>query len=128
MPALQKLYELHADDGLAVIGVLHDNASEEEVHKFGEALGVTYPLITPHKGSTDRWTGLSVLPATFLIDQDGVLLRKYVGATAEQIVGLVHDVEEALVGRPLGPFIMPEKPVVATEADRIEYKKKQANR
>jgi len=128
MPALQKLHEVYGADGLAVIGVLHDSASEEEVQKFGEALGITYPLIRPHRGSSERWFGLGVLPATFLIDRNGALLRKYVGATAEQIVGLVYDLEQAMAGRPLGPFIMPERPAIATEEDRLEYNKRKQGR
>jgi thiol-disulfide isomerase/thioredoxin len=128
MLALQKLHDVHEAGGLAVIGVLYDSASEEEVRKFAEGLGITYPLVRPHGGYTRKWSGLAVLPATFLVDQKGVLLRKYVGATAEQIVGLVYDVEEAMAGRPLGPFIMPEDPIISTDEDRIEHNKQQKSR
>jgi thiol-disulfide isomerase/thioredoxin len=128
MPALQKLHEVYAEDGLDIIGVLHDNATAEEVGEFAESLGITYPLILPHTRATKRWGGLAVLPTSFLVDQNGTLLRKYVGATAEQIVGLIYDVEAAMAGKALGPVIIPETPSFATDEDRMESKRREAGR
>jgi hypothetical protein len=68
------------------------------------------------------------LPTTFLIDRKGVILRRYVGATPEQIEGLVYDIKATLAGLPLGPFVMPKVPAVATEEDykrHIEQKRKE---
>jgi thiol-disulfide isomerase/thioredoxin len=121
MPALQKLYDKHADGGLQVVSVLHDHASEEEVREYLEALEISYPCIRPHRGYPAKWKGLGVLPTTYLIDGEGVILRRYVGATAEQIEGLVYDIEAALRGEPLGPFIMPETPAISTEEDRLRH-------
>ena len=116
--------ERAAADGLDVIGVLHDSASVKEVEQFAEAMSITYTLMRAHKGIANKWAGLGVLPTTFLVDQQGTILRKYVGATAEQVVGLVHDIEAAMAGRPLGPIIIPETPAVSTDEDRLKLNKR----
>jgi len=125
MPALQQLYEAHADSGLAVIGVMNDNVSLDMMQSFAESLGVSYPVVQPRKDMGRRWRGTGVLPATFLIDDRGIVVRRYVGATAEQIQGLVDDVEAVLAGRPLGSQVIPETPATATEADRQRALRKQ---
>jgi hypothetical protein len=58
------------------------------------------------------------MPLSFLIDGDGKVMRRYLGATEEQIQGLIADVDAALAGRELGDPIIPEVPNVATEADK----------
>jgi thiol-disulfide isomerase/thioredoxin len=118
MPALQRLHEEYGG-GLQIVSVLHDNATDEEVKGFLDALGISYPCIRAHRGYSQKWKGLSVLPTTFLIDGKGVIRRRYVGATAEQIKGMVYDVEAMLRGEPLGPFVMPETPAISTEEDRL---------
>jgi thiol-disulfide isomerase/thioredoxin len=128
MPALQKLHEAHGDSGLGIIGVMNDNVGLEAMQRFVDALGVTYTVALPHKETGRKWKGVSVLPATFLIDEQGILVRRYVGATEEQVQGLVRDVEAFLEGRPLESMVIPEAPATATEADRsraLEEKKKQ---
>ena len=69
---------------------------------------MTYPVIRPAKGVAGAWGGGGTLPLTFLIDGEGRVLRRYVGATEEQIEGLVRDVEAALRGEPLGPPVIPK--------------------
>jgi thiol-disulfide isomerase/thioredoxin len=121
MPALQKLYDKHASSGLQIVSVLHDNATDDAVREYITSLGVSYPVIRPHRGSTQKWKGVGVLPTTFLIDREGTIIRRYVGATTEQIAGLVYDIEATLEGRPLGPFVVPETPAIATEEDRLRH-------
>jgi thiol-disulfide isomerase/thioredoxin len=121
MPALQKLHGKHADGRLQIVSVLHDNATDEQVREFLDALEISYPCIRAHRGYPEKWKGVGVLPTTFLIDGNGVILRRYIGATAEQIAGLTYDIEATLQGQPLGPFVMPEMPAISTEEDRLRH-------
>ena len=57
------------------------------------------------------WTGINVLPTSYLINAEGKILRKYVGASAQQIEGLRNDIENVVNGRPMGAMIL-GKPVV----------------
>jgi thiol-disulfide isomerase/thioredoxin len=120
MPALQKLHESHADSGLQVIGVMNDHVSLDAMQRFADGLGVAYTVVKPHEESIQRWTEIRVLPMTFLIDAQGKVVRRYVGASAEQIEGLIYDVGAVLEGRPLGPLVIPADPATVTEADRVE--------
>jgi len=125
MPELQALHEKHGADGLGIVGVVKGNDPDAAIQNFCDSLGVRYPVIRTHRGIMPMWRGVGALPATFLIDGSGKILRRYVGATAEQIDGLVYDIEAALAGKPLGPFIFPEKPAVATDEDRRKALKEQ---
>jgi thiol-disulfide isomerase/thioredoxin len=113
MPELQRLWQLHKGAGFEVIGVFHDAASVEVMQSFAEDLGVTYLLIRPRKGTVELWGGAGVLPLSYLVDGQGRILRRYVGATPEQVEGLFFDVGEVLEGRPMGPLVIPEEPAVA---------------
>jgi hypothetical protein len=79
---------------------------------------VDYPIVKPDERWLNDWGGISAMPLTFMIDGDGKVMRRYLGATEEQIAGLIYDVEAALDGRELGPIVTPEVPNVSTEADK----------
>ena len=118
MPTLQQLADAHLDDDLRVVGVLFDTATDEAVNAFADALGVKYTLVRPRAGIVNSWGGVGALPTSYLIDRDGVIRRRYVGATAEQIEGLVADVRSALAGEPLAPLVVPDEPNAVTSRDR----------
>jgi thiol-disulfide isomerase/thioredoxin len=125
MPALQELHTKHGQAGLQIVGVLHDNVNLQTMQEFADALGVSYDIVKPRRQYAKRWTGVGILPTTFLIDGSGKILRRYVGATEEQIDGLVTDIEATLAGEPLGPLVIPDEPAVATEEDRLRAKEKE---
>ena len=119
MPALQDVLDRRGKDGLQVYGIVRGGTENDELVAFLEQLGVSYPVLRLAKRSKEDWGGMGTLPASFLVDSNGRLLRRYIGATEEQIEALIYDIEAALDDRPLGPFIVPERPEVATEEDRI---------
>ncbi len=83
-----------------------------------DKLGVTYPVLKPRRRTSGDWRGVATLPVTFLIDEKRTILRRYVGATPEQIDAMVDDVEAVLEGKPLGPMVIPDRPDVANPEDR----------
>jgi len=118
MPALQELYSKRSQDGLQVVGVHAGFVEHEDLEAFLDQVEVDYTIVLPDQRWLDDWGGISVMPLTFLVDGEGKVLRRYLGATEEQIAGLIHDAEAALDGRELGPVIVPETPNVATEEDK----------
>ncbi|HKQ61384.1 MAG TPA: TlpA disulfide reductase family protein [Candidatus Polarisedimenticolaceae bacterium] len=118
MPALQALYKRHADEGFEVIGVMQDDAKNDAVAAFLEPLGVAYPVLRPHKRTNMLWGGVNTLPTSFLVDGKGIVVRRYVGASPEQVAGLVLDVESFLQGRPMPPEVIPDKPAIAQPEDK----------
>jgi len=114
MPVLQELHSRYADDGFRVIGMTKDiDVSIEEVQSFIEELEIDYPIYKPDRMA--RWEFVLVVPTSFLIDAEGKVIRKYVGATPAQIEGLKQDVDNLLNGRPMDPLVMPEPDAVSTK-------------
>ena len=109
MPALQRLSEKHRVDGLAVLGLLFDPKSDNEgARRYLDEVGVRYPTMRATLDTLRTWGGIGMFPTTFLIDREGKIVRRYVGASPAQIDGLMEDVDAVLAGRPLGSMVMPE--------------------
>ena len=106
MPALEKIHKAH-DSGLQVIGALiNDPATVEEVQAALTDTGATYRVVALPEGAGHAWGGITLVPATFLIDRDGKLVRKFVGTDEAAVKAMAKDVDDYLAGRPLGnPYI-----------------------
>jgi thiol-disulfide isomerase/thioredoxin len=126
MPALQKLHADHGGDGLQIVGVLMDPVKDDELRAFLNPLAVTYPIIRPDDLVNKEWGGIVVMPITFLVDPAGKIVRRYVGATSEQVTGLVSDVEAFLQGQALGTMIIPDKPSFVGDAERLKVQEEKA--
>jgi peroxiredoxin len=107
MPALQRLHEELGDDGLRIVAVSVD-APPGVVGAFGEAggnvkefvdgLGLTFTVLHDPSGRIESRYQVSGLPTTFVIDRDGRIRRKVLGARewdepplADEIRQLVED-------------------------------------
>ncbi len=106
MPVLQQLFEDQVVRGFRVVGVF-ERWEVDQVGVYLEKLPVTYTIIRPDAIVDHRWGKINLKPTSFLVDQNGRILRRYVGASPEQIEGLVSDVEAVLDGRPLPTQVMP---------------------
>ena len=73
-PFLQELFERHEADGFRIVGASMDTGNAaDQVEMFTEEYGVTYTvLLDPQMRGMDSYQVLG-LPATFLIDREGVL-------------------------------------------------------
>jgi thiol-disulfide isomerase/thioredoxin len=110
MPALDKLHRRMKGRGLQIVGVFETDDDRTAVGKFLEETYVTYTLVGAHKVVDLNWGGIAMMPTTFLVDQDGILRRKYVGALPEVTAGMIADVEALLDGRPMPPQVVPKPP------------------
>jgi len=115
MPMLQAAHETYGADSLQVIGVTSENLSNAELAEFVAAMGLTYTVFRMGPESQRSWPGVrGTLPNSFLVRKDGSLVRRYVGANAEQIVGMKTDIEALIAGRSLGTMVKPTAESVAT--------------
>lgn len=82
MPDIQKLYEDYGNNegDVIILGVanpktdknpMNADASQEEVIKFLEDNGYTYPTVMDLDGSIFRTYGVQAFPTTFMIDKNG---------------------------------------------------------
>jgi peroxiredoxin len=83
-PFLQSLFLQRGGEGLTIVGMSLDTGdARDQVAEFIEEFGVTYPiLLDPQMRGMDLYRVLG-LPASFLIDRDGVLRWMRFGPVAE---------------------------------------------
>ena len=81
VPYLIRLRGELGGKGLSVAGVALDE-STDMVRKFVAEYKVDYPVLIPPAGSP--WTKLENTPATLIIDREGRLAQKYIGAVPEK--------------------------------------------
>lgn len=93
MPALQELFARYRERKLAVVGVLLDSETDDEVRSFAKNLGVDYRIVRGDTDLSNVWGGIGILPTTFVVNSRGRVVKRYVGATPEQIARLKSDVE-----------------------------------
>ena len=80
-PYLQTLHETYSERGLRVVGVSQDaRGSGSEIRAFMEEFGVAYTVLAdPEMVAADLY-GVIGLPATFLVDREGMIRRVVMGA------------------------------------------------
>lgn len=83
-PYLQEIHERFHEDGLRVVGVSQDTRSaSRDIDAFVEEYGVTYDILhDPSMRVMDAYSAIG-LPATFLIDGEGIIRWKRLGPVIE---------------------------------------------
>ena len=97
MPYFQELAERFQERGLAVVGIsVDDPGARDLLEAFLEESGVDYDiLLDPSMVSMDR-LGVLGLPATFLVDSDGVVTLVRAGPVPESDQSFVDAIEAML--------------------------------
>ncbi|MGH9013852.1 MAG: TlpA family protein disulfide reductase [Acidimicrobiia bacterium] len=78
-PHLQAFAERHADDGIALVGIVW-NDEAEEARRFRDEFGLTYPQVTDPGNRTALDYGVFGVPETYVVDGRGIVMAKLVGA------------------------------------------------
>ena len=85
IPDIEQVYQARQDDGFVVLGV-NEEEPRESVEPFVEAMGMTYPVLLDERGQVLKMYRAIGLPMSVLLDQDGVIQVRHVGAlTMEQL-------------------------------------------
>jgi thiol-disulfide isomerase/thioredoxin len=97
IPVLQQLHEQYAARGLEVIGISVDERGEkDQIQAFAKEMGMTYPIWhDPDDRATSVFFTLGV-PASYLIDREGTLRWRRLGAIPENDTLLVRAIRTAL--------------------------------
>lgn len=99
-PHLQRIWERYRNEGVVVIGVnIQDRDGPARV--FIRRFGLTFPNGVDATGKISIDYGIYGVPETFLIDREGRIVLKQVGAATEDI--LVPRIEALLKGTTNGP-------------------------
>jgi len=78
MPAMERLYAALAPAGFALLAISVDQ-SAPEVASFRDRLGLTFPILLDPDERISRAYQTTGYPESFLIDEKGRVLERYVG-------------------------------------------------
>jgi peroxiredoxin len=79
IPSMIKLYKRYNDKGLEIIGVNLDRMNKSGVEKFSSEYNINFPILLDPTGKTATLYGITVLPATFILDQNGKIQERVAG-------------------------------------------------
>jgi cytochrome c biogenesis protein CcmG/thiol:disulfide interchange protein DsbE len=83
VPLLREAAERHADDDLAIVGVVYDDGSES-ARAFMEEHGGTWPaLMDPGMEVAARY-GVFAPPETYFVGRDGTIVARQIGEFGER--------------------------------------------
>jgi thiol-disulfide isomerase/thioredoxin len=82
IPHLINLQKTYREKGIEVIGMNMDRGDAETVRRFVKSMDIPYP-ITLTSEEVSRNYGVTGLPTTILIDQEGKIRQKFLGFTSE---------------------------------------------
>lgn len=97
IPVLQALHERYGSRGLDLVGVSVDARGQEgAIRNFATDFRMTYALwLDPDERVQSTFLAIGV-PATFLIDRNGILRWRHVGPVRANDSTLVRELERAL--------------------------------
>ena len=79
MPWFVDLQKEYGPEGLQVVGIAMDDASQQDIAKFAHDLGVNYPILVGKDAVGEAYGGIPFLPSTFYIGRDGKVVDKVFG-------------------------------------------------
>jgi peroxiredoxin len=80
MPAMQKAYAELAPRGFRILAVSIDDGDGTVVRQFVEALGITFPILQDRSGAIQQRYETTGVPESFLLDRDGRIVKRVIGA------------------------------------------------
>ncbi len=79
---LQKKYE---DQGLVIVGVSLDQQGPGVVKRFMKSNKINYPVVMADEAVIEAFGGVEAIPTTFIIDRDGQVRDRKVGAEETEV-------------------------------------------
>lgn len=85
MPYMENSYEKYKGEGIEILAVNFDE-DPIVIEKFVDHYELSYPILLDSGLSITHLYGVRELPATFLIDEDGFVIERRLGALTEQMI------------------------------------------
>ncbi|MBU8869479.1 MAG: TlpA family protein disulfide reductase [Gemmatimonadales bacterium] len=82
MPHLEEISTTYQDD-LVVVGIAFGRQGQEAVVKFVKDYGLTFEFVMADEKIATDFGGLQSIPTTFLVDENGIIVKKWVGGQSK---------------------------------------------
>lgn len=79
IPGFIKLQQKYADKGVTIIGISLDQPGWQVVKPFMDEYGINYPIVLGDRNVVMAYGGITGIPTTFIINQNGEVVDKVVG-------------------------------------------------
>lgn len=79
MPAIEQLHQELGPKGLKVVAVSIDEGNGDDVRAFVKEYGLTFEVLRDPSGHIQAVYQMTGVPETFLLDKDGVIVKKVIG-------------------------------------------------
>lgn len=93
IPGYVELQEEYVDVGLQILGVSLDRGKKRVVEDFCGRYYVNYPIFMDNGEVAERF-GVTAIPTTYIIDREGNLFKKYIGAREKET--FKNDIEQLI--------------------------------
>jgi thiol-disulfide isomerase/thioredoxin len=80
MPSMQRLYDSLGHRGFRIAAISIDEGGPEEVLAFTRELGLTFDILQDRQGRVQQQYETTGVPESFLLDRNGVLVKRVIGA------------------------------------------------
>lgn len=96
MPSLGRLQSSFKKDGFQIIAISVDEEGWGGIQSFLKVVPVNFPIFWDERAEASEAYGVSRLPESFLIDQKGVLVRRYRGPRDWDAPEIIREIEALL--------------------------------
>jgi len=95
MPSMERLYEVYANDDFVMLAV---NVEQDAaaVRAFVQKHAHTFPVLLDPEATAQRLYGVDRFPETFLIDREGRVVERYIGARDWSSVDFLKKIKSML--------------------------------
>jgi thiol-disulfide isomerase/thioredoxin len=80
MPAIERLHHLVTDTAFRIVSVSIDKADSGSVMAFARDFGLTFPILQNQSGDIQDIYQTTGVPESFVVDRNGVIMKKVIGA------------------------------------------------
>ena len=96
LPLMNKVYEKTRGKDVKVFGISTDRVSPQKVRDFAKKMNISMPILHDRSGTVSRQYGVRGIPTMFIIDQEGNIHDKHVGADRSLDKKVLKEIKELL--------------------------------
>ncbi len=97
IPMFNRLHEKYMGRGLKVVGIAVQSGWAKDIKRHMAKLGIKYLVLVGNDKITEQYVDVG-FPMTYLIDQQGIIVKKYTGTFPGQENGKEIDLEREIEG------------------------------